>query len=405
MTNEVIGTLAQDNSNYNLVQAAKETTIDILNNNDLLKYLKGLGVINTNAASVKGDTVNFYNLNRINSHGLSESADVYGNAGNSVYGQRQMVMDALNYSHAVAKKNTMTQERANTTIGDLNNGVRDIITQWGKANILASLINQLTGCTQTSIVRAELADTAFTGDELKHVTGLNTVSAVSSVYTFYGNNNAGSPANPSAITSSNYASLVDFMNIEDEIFDVNVGRNVWSGFDMGKGCRALVIIARENWNQMMLQSPAAGSYANVAFERYQALASTGSEKSRATGETIMGFKVYESIFTPHLKYLVVDNHVLPRATHSGAEVSNTRVAVVVGKHAVDMKVGSMLPQVKDGAAFNLRFDDQHEKLNNWNFYKLEMKYGIKRVVLKGTGINAANDYDNAVALLNLYSPS
>jgi len=405
MTNAVIGTLAQDNTNYNLVQSVKELTKDILHGQELVMMLKKYGAINTDADQVVGDTANFYNLNRVDSNGLSESADVYSNADDAVYGQRQLIMDAVNYSRKVAKKNTMTQIRAETSIGDLTNGQRDVMIQWGRANILASVINQLAGNTQTSINRYELSSSAFTGSTLTHVTGLNSVTAVTSGYTFYGNNNQGSPANPSAITASNYASLVDYMNIASTIFDVNDSQSIWSPFDSGKDCRALVFIARSNWDQMMLQAPAAGTYANLAFERYQQLAANGGEKSRATGETVMGYKCYESIFTPEFKYVVVDDYILPRATHSNAEVANTRVSVVVGKNALDMKVGSMYPGLdNNNAAFNIRYDDTHEKLNNFDYYKLEMKYGCKRTLIKGTGANASTDYDNAVALLNLYSP-
>ena len=310
MTNAVIGTLAQSNTNYNLVQSVKELTKDILHGQELVMALKNYGSINTDADQVIGDTANFYNLNRVNSHGLSETSDVYSNADDAEYGQRQLIMGAINYSRKVVKKNTMTAIRAETSIGDLTNGQRDSFIQWGRSNILASIVNQLAGNTSTSIERPELAETAFSGSVLDHVTGKNTVEAVSSAYTFYGNNDAGSPANPSAITASNYATLVDFMNIDTNISQVYGGRSLWSKFDPGKGCRALVIISKTNWNQMMLQAPTAGAYANVAFERYQDLASKGIDKSRATGKEIMGYKIYESIFTPDFHYLVVEDHIL-----------------------------------------------------------------------------------------------
>lgn len=405
MTNAVIGTLAQGNTSYNLVQAAKEVTIDILGTNDLLNFFKGYGSINTAADEIIGDTVNFYNLNRINSTGFSESADVYANAGDNVYGQRQLLMNAVIYPHKVVRKNTMTQVRADTSVGDLNKGVREIMIQWGKEDLNASFFNQLAGNTATSVLRPQLSETAFSGDKLTNVTGLNAVTAVNADYTFYGNNDAGAPANPSAITSSNYATLVDFMNIEQTIFDTYTAQSKWMGFDAGKGCRAMVVISRTNWNQMMLQAPVANAYANLAFERYNALIAGGSEKSRATGKMVGSYRLYESIFTPDLQYLVVDDEVLPRCVHSGSAVANTRVSLVIGKNAVDMKVGSMMPGVgSDQAAFNIEYDDQFEKLNNFVYYKLGMKYGIKRTTIQGTGAKTGTEYDNAVALLNLYSP-
>lgn len=405
MTNAVIGTLAQSNTTYNLVQAAKEVTTDILTTNDLLTFFKGYGAINTAADQIIGDTVNFYNLNRVDSTGFPESADVYANAGDNVYGQRQLIMNAVVYPHKVVRKNTMTQIRADTSVGDLSKGVREILTQWGKENLNASFINQVVGNTATSIIRPQLSATAFSGTTLPNVIGLqSSVTAVNSDYVFYGNNNAGAPANPSAITSSNYATLLDFMNIEATIFNQYEEQSQWMGFDAGKGCRAIAVISRTNWQQMMQQAPVSNSYASIAFERYQTLASSGADKSRATGKMVGNFRLYESIFTPDIQYLVVDDAVLPRCTHSSAAVANTRTAVVIGKNAVDMKVGSMLPGVgNDKAAMNIEYDDQFEKLNQFVYYKLAMKYAIKRTLIEGTGSKAGTSYDNAVALLNLYS--
>ena len=404
MTNAVIGTLAQNNTNYNLVQAAKEVTYDILSNNDLLNFFKGYGAINTSADEIVGDTVNFYNLNRVDSNGFSESADVYANAADSVYGQRQLLMDAVVYAHKVVRKNTMTQIRADTSVGDLTKGVREILTQWGKEDLNASFINQVCGNTATSIIRQQLSATAFSGSTLLNVTGLNAVSAVNADYVFYANNNAGSPANPSAITTSNYLTLLDFMNVEATIFNQYEEQSQWMGFDAGKGCRAIAVVTRTNWQQMMTQAPASNAYPNVAFERYQAIAAGASEKSRYTGKMVGNFRLYESIFTPDIMYLVVDDAVLPRATHSSAAVANTRVIPIIGKNAVDMKVGSMLPGIGNATpAFSIDYDDQHERLNNFVYYKLGMKYGIKRTRIEGFGSKAGTFYDAGVATILAYS--
>jgi len=407
MTNAIIGTLAQNNTNYNLVQASKETTTDILSTNDLLTFFKGYGSINTSADNIVGDTVNFYNLNRIDSTGFSESVDVYANAGDNVYGQRQLIMDAVIYPHKVVRKNTMTQIRADTSVGDLTKGVREIMIQWGKENLNASFINQVCGVTQTSLIRPQLSAQAFTGATLKNVIGLqSSVTAVNAAYSFYANNDAGAPANPSAITSSNYLTLLDFMNVESTIFNQYEEQSQWMGFDAGKGCRAIAIIPRACWQQMMNQAPAAGTYANLAFERYNALIASGSEKSRYTGKMIGNFRLFESAFTPDIQYLVVDDAVLPRATHSSAAVANTRVIPIIGKNAVDMKIGSMVPGIgNDKAAFNIEYDDQHEKLNNFVYYKLGMKYGVKRTLIEGTGSKAGQFFDAGVAQILAYSPN
>ena len=406
MTNAVIGSVAQGQTDYNLVQAAQseELTVEILQYNALLSDLKKYGIINTEADSIVGDTVNFYNLNRVDSNGMSESADAYSNADDSTYGQRQLVMDAVNYSRKIQRAKTMTQIRANTSVGKLTNGVKDTIISWGRGTVLGGVFNHLAANTANSITRYDLAQNPYVGSTLKNITGLNTVEAMNDEYSFYGNDSAGAPANPSEITENNYATLVDFINIENSLFDVVRGRTSFNQMDMSHGCKALVIIGRSNWGQMLISSPAQGNIPSVARETYESISATGVDKSKDSGMKIGGFPVHTSAFTPDLKYLVVDDYLLPRAVHNGAEVANTRTCLIIGKHALDMKVGSMMPSIgNENAAFAFTADTEYEKLNTFDYYQLAMKFGVKRVMIEGTGINAGTRYNHAAAVLNLYS--
>ena len=71
-----------------------------------------------------------------------------------------------------------------------------------------------------------------------------------------------------------------------------------------------------------------------------------------------------------------------------------------------MKIGSMLPGVgNEKAAFSLQYDDQHEKLNNFVYWKLGMKFGINRTRIEGFGSKAGTFYDAGVATVLAYSPN
>lgn len=403
MANTVLDSLAQSNTDFNLVQSSKEVSKDILSD-ELFTALRDYGVINTKGGETVGDTVNFYNLNRVDSNGLAETDDAYSNAASSIHGHRQIIMDTASYSHKAKKKNTMAAIRAETSVGKLDDGILEIMSSWGKSILRAGLINQLAGNNATSISVPAASTTAFSGTSLTRVTGFNSVTAVNSLYNKFGNNAAGGVTTAAGITNANTLTLIDFMMLSDIVFDVYPGVTPWNPLDsMGKAqCRALAVVTRTGWTQLMTSVPAAGNYPSVAFELYNAIAAGGGKKEEYTGRTIGNYRIYKSAFTPDIDYLVVDDHLLPQAVHSNAAQANTKVALLLGRNAVDMKV-SKLVKSGSGIPFMIEEDNQHEKLNNFDYWKLNMKFGLKRTLLKGTGANASTDYDYATAVINHYS--
>lgn len=408
MPNAVLDSLAQGNVDYNLVQKPSEALSKDILSQELFTKLMGLGVINTKADEVIGDTAKFYNLNRVNTKGLSENDDKYSNAASSVYGDRTVLMEATEYSHKVKKPRTMAAIRAQTSVGSLTDGVMDIMSAAGKGFLRASLINQLAGNTATSIEVADIyADGNFDDTaSIARVTGHNPVTAISSIYRKLGNNAAGGITNPSQITSANFLTLIDFMLLANVLFNVNKGVTRWNSLDRGKayGFRAIALVSRTGWTQMMSAAPSADNYPSMAFELYQSIAGgTDGKKSEKTGKTIDGYDIYRSAFVPEIGFLVVDDYELPRAVHNNAAQANTRSALIVGANAVDMKTTKLLGDSKSGIPFVIMNDTTHEKLNTYDYYALFMKYGIKRTVLKGTGLNASTDYDFAAAKIDHYS--
>jgi hypothetical protein len=406
MANAVLDSLAQGDVDYNLVQASKEVSKDILKQ-DLFTKLMGMGVINTKASELIGDTAKFYNLNRVDSLGLSETDDKYANAASSVYGERTVIMDATEYSHKVKKSRTMAAIRAQTSVGDLSDGVMDIMSSFGKGVLRASLINQLAGNEATSIEVPDISATAdfTTAATRARITGHNPVTAINPLYLGLGNNAAGGITNPSQITNANYLTLIDFMLMSNVLFNVNKGVTKWNGLDRSQayGGRALALVSRTGWTQMMTAAPSADNYPSMAFELYNSISAGNDKKSDKTGKMIDGYEIHRSAFTPDICYLVVDDYELPRAVHSNAAQANTRSALILGRNAVDMKTTKLLGDAKSGIPFAILNDTTHEKLNTYDYYALYMKYGIKRTLLKGTGANASTDYDYATAKIDHYS--
>lgn len=406
MPNAVLDSLEQNNVDFNLIQSSREVSKDILSQ-ELFTKLMGMGVINTKANKIIGDTAKYYNLNRVNSKGLSETDNSYSGAASSVFGERTVLMDATKYTHKVKKSDSMAAIRAETSVGALDDGVKEIMASWGKGVLRASLINQLAGNNASSIEVNDLySDGAFDdATSISRITGHNPVTPISSLYHLLGNNAAGGITNPSQITNANFITLIDFMLMSNIIFNVHKGVTRWNSLQRSDayGCRAIVLISRTGWTQLLTSQPSANNYPSFAFSLYQEMASGKLDKSYNTGKTIDGYEIHRSPFTPDFCYLVCDDYELPRAVHNGAAQANTRSALILGRNAIDMKTTKLLGDGNSGIPFAIVKDSNHEKLNTYDYFALFMKYGLKRTVLKGTGLNATTDYDYATAKIDHYS--
>ena len=406
MTNEVLNTLGTGVDGYVFDQASKELTTDVLEC-ELFKYFTEKGIINTESGNTLGknggDNVFFHNLNRRDSHGHLDGEDMYSNAQDSEYGKREVKIDRVKDSHRVAKKTTMAQQRADSSVGDLNKGVIDNMTQWATWLLWHSFINQAAGNNATSIDVPRLASSAFNGAKLRHVTGLNGVESSTSQFSAIGNLGAGGVTPPNNITSANILTIQDFMAAEVAIGQTYSGITTWNQIMNNGECNAVALVSRSGWNQMLNQAPAVAANATVSQEVYSQLQG-GNDLARATGKTVYGFAEYRSIFTPTINYVVVPDDCVPRAVHSSAAVSGSRSALILGAGAVDMAVGRMI----DGAphaSFKIATDTTTKSLNDFDYYGLWLLFGIKRTQLNGFGLNAGNKYDYATYKIDHYTAS
>ena len=404
MANTTVPEIAQSNAQFNIAQPVKEEiTTDILSDGVLMYLIKN-DHVNTKAAKLRGDTAYFYNLNRPNTAGKSEHADSYSNAQRQEFGYREVKMDKFKESWVVSKDNTMDAVRAETTIGKLSTNLQQNMTGWCKAMLRSQIINQAAANTATSFNIPQIKDTPITdATEISNVVGHNTVEAMNSDYVDYGNLNLGSPANPSAITSANRATLADFMAIEQKLLRTYAGRTRFQTCDMGKcGYAFLHVLSHSAYLDMMIYAPTATSYTNLAYEAYQRLAATGATKDKDAGMVDGAFKLYDSVFTPMSRFLVLPDDMLPRAVHSGAEVANTRVAITLGKGAVDFKTGNAVTGNNDTTLFNIEIDTLTNKLNGLDTYQIEAMSGAKRARVEGFGSSANTKYELAANTLISY---
>lgn len=405
MANTTVPEIAQGNAQFNIAQPVKmEITKDILDDG-LLMYLLKNDIVNTKASKLRGDTAYFYNLNRPSTAGKSEHTDSYGTALRQEFGYREVKMDKFKESWAVSKDNTMDAIRADTSIEKLSANLQSNMTGWCKSMLRSQIINQAAANTATSFEIPQIKDTAITdADEIANVTGHNTVDAMQADYVDYGNLNLGSPANPSAVTSANRVTLADFMAKEQKLDRYYKGRTRFQMCDIGKcGYAFLHIIPHSFWLDMMLYAPTATSYTNIAYETYQKLAASGATKDKDAGMVDGAFKLYDSVFTPKSRYLVVPDDMLPRAVHSGAEVANTRVGLTLGKGAVDFKTGNAVSGDNETTLFNIDIDTVTNKLNGLDIYQIEAISGAKRARVNGSGVNAATKYELAASTLIGYT--
>lgn len=405
MPNTVVPEIAQSNAQFNIAQPVKEEiTTDILNDG-LLMYLIKNGIVNTKASKLRGDTAYFYNLNRPNTAGKSEHSDSYSNAQRQEFGYRELKMDKFKESWSVSKSNTMDAIRADTTIGKLSTNLQSNMTGWCKAMLRSQVINHASANTATSFSIPQIKDTPISdADEIANVTGHNTVEAMHADYVDYGNLNVGSPANPSAVTSANRVTLADFMAKEQKLDRYYAGRTRFHTCDMGKcGFAFLHIIPHSFWLDMMIYAPTATSYTNIAYEAYQRLAATGATKDKDAGMVDGAFKLYDSVFTPKSRYLVLPDDMLPRAVHSGAEVANTRVGLTLGMGAIDFKTGNAVTGNNETTLFNIEVDAVTNKLNGLDIYQIEAISGAKRARLEGFGDSAGTKFEAAASTLIGYT--
>lgn len=393
LTNAII---ENGNTDFNLTQKDKTEIIQSMSSDIVMKKLIGFGVLNTQGV-IAGDTFKAYNLDDVDSQGTAEWDNQYELAETHSMGFREVRIGVTRRPFKLPKKEALTHNRELTSTGDVKEKVKSQAAPWIGKTVRWSVINQLAGNNAASILARGVSSTAFTSDARLRVTGHNTVDAINSTYNYFANNPNGAVTNASQITDANVPSLVDFMGIdillERSKHDVLIPS--WGYDDEMK----TVVIGQSIWQQMLVKEPTAGKYPNIAFETYQRLAGS-NDKMREEGEGSPNCRIYHSVFTPNMRFMVVPDDILPQSVHNNAAQANTRVTLILGAKAIDYRFAEL-----GGAEtpFMLMEDTTTMKNNLMDFYSCIVKFGCKRIALLGKGANSNTRYEKAVAVLNSYS--
>lgn len=392
MGTQVIGSLTSTDTNFNLAKQSARLYVEAIEANPFMKIMKQYGLVNIEEKLTQGagETVNMYNLLRVDSQGNTGDNDRYSNAAGGDYGHRSMSINLLSHSEKWARKKTMTQQIAPF---DLKEGRGKLMALWMKQMILASIFNQAGGNTATSITIPSVSSSAFTGAStgLPKVLGYNAAAAPTSNYKGYG-----SRANISAdesVTSSHPLKLSDFMDAREVITSSNAGLPQWN-LIMEMGIQAVAFVSTTGMNQLKNDAVTQGQGINFAQTLYATLA--GGKKF-----SIDQFEMENILFVE------VPDFLMPRGVHStlSTAVANTRRAVIMGVNAVDIALGAgyEAPNGDVYPGFAVQMDEQYKRLNKETYASVEAIWGCKKTRLFGQGSNASTAYDLATYVITHYS--
>lgn len=388
-----IGNLVTSDSTFNLAKASAKLYVEVIEKDPILKIMKQYGLVNieNKLSQDAGDTVNMYNLLRTDSQGVTGDHDRYSNAENADYGNRELKINLLAHSQRWKKRGTVTQQIAPF---DLKEGRGQIMTNWMRTAVTASIMNQAGGNTATSITIPTLSSSAFTGtDPLLRVTGFNTAVAPTSTYKAIGSRGVGSITADENVDADNVLKLSDFMDMREVITSSTAGLPLWSLIG-DNSVQAVAFVSTTGMNQLKNDAVTTGQGLNVAQTFY----------ATAAGGKKMGL---DQFILENILFVEVPDYLMPRGVHSStaAAVAATRRAVVMGANAVDVAFGkgytSASGEIFPG--FSVDYDDNYKKLNKETYASVEANWGCKKARIFGQGANSGTAYDLGTYVITHYS--
>lgn len=392
MANVTLGTLASTDTEFVLEKASADLTYDILENNRFLNVMKEYGIINyeEKLQNYSGDTVKFYNQNRVNSKGFTGDVDVYSRASAREYGEREASIELLRYADRFFTRGSITQQRAEF---DLEEGKRATITDWANSVIAAGAFNQLGGNTATSITQTATADTAYSGGDLTNITLLNSAIAPTAQYKATGSQTDLTDDN---VTSSHPLTFQDIEDAMTAVTQTYAGIPQWETIK-GKSCQAIAFVSHTGLNQLFNQARAAGTDGSISQLRYSTI--EGGKEFGSFGDYNM---IEVLVAGGNVGIVGVPDNLLPRGVASSAEVANTRRAIICGANALDLAAGDTFGDGSQ-ATVSVRVDTEYKKLNNEDYMSVELLMGGKKRQQNGFGANSGTAYDVATYVITHYS--
>lgn len=388
------GGITSSNTGFFSQKYSPKLVYEGLIKNPVMKLFEENGVINREDQLEKdsGGTVTMYNALRANGVGFTGDIDVYSSAQLLEKSNRTLNISKNSYPITWPMRGTQTQQYASFDIGSAN---EEILIDWTKSVVTASLLNQAGGNTATSISQFSVADSsgAFTGTDLTTITGNN--SAIVPTYHYWGSSPGTAKTTDASIGSSDLLTLRDFQFAAEIITSQQSGKPTWQIFQ-GKRYIAVAIISQTGLNQMINESVTAAQ---------------GMQLSQVINAQLAGGNEMDlqQFMLPGLPFLfaVVPDSWLPRGVtlSTGAETANSRRAIIVGRNAVDVAFGKGFAPAggKVLPGMTVKMDPLYKPLNNQGYAVAELLWGCKKAQQTGPGSGNSTAYDVSTYVIAHYS--
>ena len=394
MANLTGGTIANTDTNFNLPQASQDVTVDVIDRPEL-KIMRKYGTITDLSIKAaaggkrKGDTIKAPNVYRHNSRGNDPTQSSYSQAKTLEYGTRELVLSEYKDTLEYERDETLSSQRDTHEL--LGKYEQQMLSEHMQNLVVFGAFQHLGGNTATSVTNPLVSDTAFTGTTLNNTRLLTSTIAPSSQYYAFGSQNAAGHSDASTIDATNSR-----LTMQDLQVAANTVDNFYAGIPVWQRLRspeamAILWVSRTGFTQLINQARATNADSTLSELRYSLLQG---------GKDIDGFGM-NMTYLPGVDMLmcVVPDNLMPRASASGTENSNSRLAIITGGGALDFAIGNAMPGGGDLPSFLLRVDDKTFALDDKIYIGVRAIMAGKKAQLNGFGSNSGNTYDAATYVI------
>lgn len=369
----------------------KETIVE----NPLNRILTESGCINVenDLTLNKGGRVTLYNAPKINGKGFTGDVDYYANA-------QQIESTSRTLDIALVSANPLTFPLQGTQ--SFQNFAPKIdehkvsqLKDWMMAMYCSSLLNQAGGNTATSITQTTLDSTAFTtsADRLR-ITGNNATIAPTRWY--WASKYDAAVSTDASIQSTNVLTIDDFQFALETLAAQPSAGPAYQ--PVNNGLMGIVVVGFTGYNQLLNQAKTNGQGLQLSNLIYSEM------QGGKDGNSFMGTFTIPGL---PFKFVVVPDQWLPRGVNasSGAEVANSRRAIIMGRNALDLAFGQGYAPAggKVIPGFNVEVDTEHKKLNKMGYAKASLLWGCKKTQTTGSGNGNTTAYDLSTYVITHYS--
>lgn len=328
---------------------------DVTNDKELLGSLvkDGTIILKEDLTKDAGDLVNFHLRRRLSNVGFADDEAATGNEQRLNYDQAQVKIRELRNATLIAVKGTINAQRVTF---DMDEDSYQVLKNWMIERKTVSAFNQLAGNTATTIT---YDGATYTGGDLTKITGMESAIAPSTNNIIRaGTSNTTDQAVNADTTATFKLSLIDQAEQAAAINRPYILPLSTRPGDVMYKC----YIHPKQWTQLIQDTTAPIQFRDIYLSQITAGNSSSIKRSIIYSQT-------EIIPTDKVPYGVHSS--------SGAEQTNVRRAVFVGKEAAAMAFGKGYSDGKTATAgFSFQMDTQD--IEKWRQYAITSVYGIRK---------------------------